>query len=73
MHVHVKRAYRYALLEAGALGQTVDLCCRDAGLETVWLGGFADESVQEFLDINWEMELEAPVLMICVGKKRAEI
>jgi SagB-type dehydrogenase family enzyme len=64
------RGYRYALIEAGAVAQTINLCCRSVGLDGIWLGGFADELVQDFLDINWEMEIEAPVLMLGVGKKR---
>jgi Nitroreductase family len=57
------------LIEAGAVAQTINLCCCSIGLEGVWLGGFADEVVQDFLDINWEMEIEAPVLMLGAGQK----
>jgi SagB-type dehydrogenase family enzyme len=64
------RGYRYSLIEAGAVAQNIDLCCRGHGLGAVWLGGFADEQANELLDINLDLELEAPVLMIAVGQPR---
>lgn len=61
------RGYRYALLEAGAVAQCVDLACREHGIGAYWLGGFADRLLHELLDVSWELEMEAPVLAIALG------
>lgn len=61
------RGYRYALLEAGAVAQCVDLACREHGVGAFWLGGFADRLLHELLDVSWELEMEAPVLAIALG------
>lgn len=62
------RGYRYALFEAGAIAQTIDLVSRERGLAAVWLGGFPDHEVAKLLDLNWEMEMEAPVLLLAIGR-----
>jgi SagB-type dehydrogenase family enzyme len=62
------RGYRYALFEAGGIAQTLDLVSRSRGLDVVWLGGFPDQEVAKLLDLNWEMEMEAPVLLLAVGR-----
>jgi SagB-type dehydrogenase family enzyme len=61
------RGYRYALFEAGAIAQTLDLVCRTKELGVVWIGGFPDGEVRELLDVNWEIELESPILLLAVG------
>jgi SagB-type dehydrogenase family enzyme len=61
------RGYRYALFEAGAAAQTFDLVCRSQGLGVVWIGGFPDEAVSNLLDLKWDIELEAPALLLAVG------
>lgn len=61
------RGYRYALIEVGAVAQSIDLCCRAEGLGVCWLGGFADRAVAELLDVSWELELEAPILCLAIG------
>ncbi|MDQ1638483.1 MAG: hypothetical protein QOF62_1822 [Pyrinomonadaceae bacterium] len=66
------RGYRYALLEAGAIAQTLDLVCRGRGLAAVWLGGFPDNEVANLLDLNWELEMEAPVLLLAVGRSQVQ-
>ena len=62
------RGFRYSLIEIGALAQLIDISCRDAGLDCVWLGAFNDDYVKKLLDINDELELELPVLIIAIGK-----
>lgn len=62
------RGYRYTLFEAGAIAQTLDLVCRGRGLAAVWLGGFPDNEVAKLLDLNWGLEIEAPVLLLAVGR-----
>jgi SagB-type dehydrogenase family enzyme len=61
------RAYRFALIEIGAAAQTIQLACQVEGLSTVWIGGFADGILRDLLDLNWELELETPMLLIAVG------
>jgi SagB-type dehydrogenase family enzyme len=62
------RGYRYALFEPGGIAQTLELVSRSRGLDVVWLGGFPDQEVAKLLDLNWEMEMEAPVLLLAIGK-----
>jgi SagB-type dehydrogenase family enzyme len=61
------RGYRFVLLEAGGIAQEIDTCCRAANLGAVWLGGFVDRIVSEILDINQELEVEVPLLVIAGG------
>jgi SagB-type dehydrogenase family enzyme len=63
------RGFRYSLIEIGALAQMIDISCHDAGLNCVWLGGFDDILLKKLLDINDELEIELPVLVIALGKK----
>lgn len=64
------RGFLYSLMEVGALAQTINLSCIQNGLECVWLGGFADKAVREILDINEDLEIEIPVLLIATGKAK---
>jgi SagB-type dehydrogenase family enzyme len=53
------RAYRFALLEAGHLGQNVLLATTALGLAAVPVGGFYDRRVDEFVGVDglWEASL----------------
>lgn len=66
------RGFLYSLMEIGALAQTINLSCIQNGLECVWLGGFADKVVKEILDINDDLEIEIPVLLIATGKAKPQ-
>jgi SagB-type dehydrogenase family enzyme len=46
------RAYRFALLEAGHLGQSLLLAATAVGLAAVPLGGFYDRLVDAFVDVD---------------------
>lgn len=63
------RGFLYSLMEIGALAQTLNLACIENGLDCVWLGGFADHLVKNILDINDDLEIEIPVLLIAAGKE----
>jgi SagB-type dehydrogenase family enzyme len=51
------RGYRYILLEAGHVGQNLDLCAEAFGLATLNLGGFLDEDVSGLLGLDDECEI----------------
>jgi SagB-type dehydrogenase family enzyme len=64
----IKRKYtgrgeRYAILEAGHVGQNVHLMCEALGLGCVMIGAFSDRKVKACLGIN-----EDPLYVIPVGK-----
>lgn len=50
------RGYRYALIEAGHLGQNICLLTTALGLGCYPLGGFIDRVVNELLDISFQKE-----------------
>ena len=61
------RGSRFAYLEAGAAAMTLDLVSTASGLATLWIGGFDDGALMELLDLNFQMELESPVLRLGLG------
>ncbi len=65
------RGFLYSLMEIGALAQTLNLSCIENGLDCVWLGGFSDKTVKNILDINDDLEIEMPTLLIATGKALA--
>ena len=65
------RGFLYSLMEVGALAQTLNLSCIDNGLDCVWLGGFSDKAIENILDINDDLEIEKPALLIATGKAAA--
>lgn len=60
------RGYRYALIEAGHLGQNLCLLSSEMNLGTCVLGGFIDDKVNKLLDVN--LQKEYALSMIAVGK-----
>lgn len=49
--VYGERGIRYAILEAGHIGQNIYLACAEEGLGTVAVGAFNDELVSKVLDL----------------------
>ena len=60
------RGYRYALLEAGHIGQNFYLLAQALNLKCVALGGTNDENVEKLLHIDGQAE--ALVYTILIGK-----
>jgi SagB-type dehydrogenase family enzyme len=58
-----RRGERYAILEAGHVGQNVHLMCEALGLGCVMIGAFSDRKVKAALSID-----ESPLYVIPVGK-----
>ncbi len=58
-----RRGERYAILEAGHVGQNVHLMCEALGLGCVMIGAFSDRRVQSALGIT-----ESPLYVIPVGR-----
>ena len=61
-----ERGYRYALLEAGHLGQNICLLATELGLGSCALGGYIDQEVDKLLDID--LQEEFTLYLIAVGK-----
>lgn len=62
---YADRGYRYVLFEAGHLAQNVNLVAESLGLGSLNLGGFFDEQVAAFLDIDTDEEV--PLYGIALG------
>jgi SagB-type dehydrogenase family enzyme len=60
------RTYRYALLEAGHLGQNVYLVATSMGMGACAVGSFADDGLNNMLEVDGQHE--AAVYMLAVGK-----
>ncbi len=61
-----ERSYRYALLEAGHLGQNVYLAAVSMGLGACAVGAFIDDELNSLLGVDGEQE--AALYMLAVGK-----
>lgn len=61
------RGYRYALLDAGHVGQNVYLAAGSLKLGAVTIGGFFDSEVSKLLGLQAD---EAPIYLACVGWPR---
>lgn len=70
MRKYGARGYRYALFEAGALGQEIDRGARDLGLGTCWLGGFDDEIVADLIGVRPAIDMEIPMLLMAIGRTK---
>jgi SagB-type dehydrogenase family enzyme len=62
-----ERGYRYALIEAGHLGQNISLLATELGLGSCALGGYIDLEVDKLLDII--LQKENTLYLIAVGKQ----
>jgi SagB-type dehydrogenase family enzyme len=61
-----ERAYRYALIEAGHLGQNVYLAATSMGMGACAVGAFLDDNLNAMLGVDGRNE--AAVYMLSVGK-----
>lgn len=59
------RAYPYSLIEAGHIGQNIQLKCCEIGLGSCPVSGFVDDEVIKVLDLT---ENEIPLYSISFGK-----
>lgn len=64
---YADRGYRYALIEAGHVGQNVALAAAALGLGCCSIGGFLDIELGQFLKLDPEREF--PVYALAVGPK----
>jgi SagB-type dehydrogenase family enzyme len=61
-----ERSYRYALIEAGHLGQNLYLAATSMGLGACAVGAFLDDGLNAMLGIDGQEE--AAVYMLAAGK-----
>lgn len=64
-HKYGERGYRYALLEAGHIGQNISLLAEYFGLSACGIGGYCDQTLQSECGIS--RNSERIVYPICVG------
>lgn len=62
-----ERAYRYALLEAGHIGQNIYLAAEAAGLGACAVGAYYDTEVNQLLGLDGEQE--AALYLLAVGPR----
>ncbi|MBI2762225.1 MAG: SagB/ThcOx family dehydrogenase [Chloroflexi bacterium] len=62
-----ERAYRYALLEAGHIGENVYLAAESAGLGACAVGAFSDDAVNRLLEVDGVEE--AALILLPVGPR----
>ncbi|WP_193064512.1 SagB/ThcOx family dehydrogenase [Oceanobacillus oncorhynchi] len=58
------RGYRYALLEAGHLGQNISIYCSENNLHACPIGGFYDDLLSNYLQLG---RYEFPLYMYAIG------
>ena len=58
------KAYPYALIEAGHMGQNFALACARTGVGCCSIGGFVNDSLSEILDLTSD---EIPLYVIALG------
>ena len=63
------RGYRFVLMEAGIVAHNIALASLELGLGSVLLGGFHDDADAELLDVSLDLEQEAPLLLVAVGRR----
>ncbi|MBM4433605.1 MAG: SagB/ThcOx family dehydrogenase [Chloroflexi bacterium] len=63
------RSYRYALIEAGHLGQNLYLCAEALGLGCCGIGAFFDDDVNALIGVDGLQE--ASVYLLAVGPRHA--
>jgi SagB-type dehydrogenase family enzyme len=63
---YLDRGYRLILMEAGEAAQNLSLLATSMGLGACFLGGFNDDQLSDFLDIDGVDE--APLLPVLIGR-----
>jgi SagB-type dehydrogenase family enzyme len=61
-----RRSYRYALMEAGHIGQNVYLAATSMGMGACAVGAFLDDGLNNLLEVDGERE--AALYMLAVGR-----
>lgn len=61
-----ERGYRYALIEAGHVGQNICLLATELNLGSCALGGYIDSEVEKLLDVG--IQKESVLYLIAVGR-----
>ncbi len=62
-----ERGYRFALLEAGHVAQNILLACEDLGLAATPLGGFHEDALADYLELDGTSE--TPIYAILIGSR----
>jgi len=64
------KAYSLSFIEAGYMGQNIQLVATELGIGSCPVSGFINDTIKEILDIT---EDEIPLFTISLGKKRRSI
>jgi len=60
------KGYTYSFIEAGHIGQNMQIACVELGIGCCSVSGFVDDTVSELLDL---VEDEFPIYSICIGNR----
>jgi SagB-type dehydrogenase family enzyme len=63
------RGYRYSLIEAGHIGQNLDLVCAALRLACLNIGGFFDRRVDELLELDGVSH--STIYSVAIGSREA--
>ena len=63
-----ERGYRFALIEVGHLGQNISLIANALGLDSVAIGGFIDDDINDLIGIDGVNE--AAVYLLVIGNPK---
>lgn len=63
---YTERGYRYSLIESGHIGQNISIISEEFGFGCCAVGGFIDDKINEYLDVD--PSKEAVVYVLCLGK-----
>ena len=66
LHKYADRGYRLILLEAGHVGQNLNLACAALGCGSVNLGGFLDADLETLLGLD--SAVEVPIYAVAIGR-----
>ncbi len=62
------RGYRYVLIEAGHVGQNIDLLCSSLNIGVCAVGGYYDINLNEYLNI-YDDNIESSIYAFAIGNK----
>lgn len=67
MRKYAARGYRYGLVEIGAIAMLINMVSVSNNVGCCWVGGFDDEVVSRAIGVDWDIEYEAPMLLMALG------
>tara|TARA_B110000908_G_C10260171_1_gene458620 strand:+ start:3011 stop:3874 length:864 start_codon:yes stop_codon:yes gene_type:complete len=66
-----ERAYRFLMQESGAVGQNISLIAETLNLGACWIGGYLDDRLNEFLEIDGVFETINNVIILGKNQEKS--